>query len=164
MASSLPAWQPFLNKADHNQKLIALLETQGQDGFPDWIVVAMFYKGLHWLSAWLTEQRCPVSAFGSHSSTRATIHYNPRNRPPHPCPVSKSAYNAYIDLYDMSLTARYNGFLDEEGMKSLSNANSASCKQALTVLENFIEGKGLHLTPASIASARAAVAQAEAAR
>lgn len=144
-STSPPAWQRFLNKANHNQKLIELLEAQGEDGFPDWLVTVMFYKGLHWLSAWLTQQSCPSSAFDSHGSTRATIHYNPRNRPPHPCPVSKNAYNAYIDLYDMSITARYDGFLDEEAMKQMSQSDVQNCVQDLSILKGFIEGKGLPL-------------------
>jgi hypothetical protein len=140
-----PAWHAYLNKANHNQKLIDLLETQGTDGFPDWVVVAMFYKGLHWLSAWLTEQKCPRQAFNSHGSTRATIHFNPRVPSSYQFPVSKHTYNAYIDLYDMSITARYDGFLDEEAMKKLSRSEIENAKYDLGIIKNFIEGRGLSL-------------------
>ena len=39
-------WQRFLNQATHNQKLADLLEAQGTDEFPDWVITALFYTGL----------------------------------------------------------------------------------------------------------------------
>ena len=140
------AWKKFLNKANHNQQLVELLEAQGVDGFPDWVAIVLFYKGLHWLSAWLTKQKCPPAGFASHGATRATIHPNPRGTKPTPhIPVSKRAYDAYIELYDLSCNARYEGFVDETAMKELALADIEYCKQDLEILKKFIESKGLPL-------------------
>ncbi|MBG8556156.1 hypothetical protein [Hymenobacter guriensis] len=135
----------YLNKANHNQKLVAVLKDQGRDGFPDWVVIVMFYTGLHWLSAWLTRERCPKAGFSSHSATRSTIHYSPRFKPDTHIPVSKNAYNAYIELYDMSCTARYEGFLDEKAMKAFEMEEIAQSEEALVILKRFLEGKGMSL-------------------
>ena len=139
-------WQRFLNQANHNQKLADLLEAQGTDEFPDWVITALFYKGLHWLSAWLTQQHCPAAGFASHGATRATIHPNPRTKPNLHIPVSKRAYEAYSELYDLSLTARYAGFLNEPAMREMALLNTRRCKQDLETLRQFIEGKGLKLS------------------
>ena len=138
-------WQRFLNQADHNQKLADLLEAQAPNDFPDWVVTALFYKGLHWLSAWLTQQQCPPAGFASHGATRATIHPNPRTKPTPHIPVSKRAYEAYTELYNLSLTARYPGFLSEPAMQTAALNDITRCKQDLEILRQFIESKGLKL-------------------
>ena len=139
--------QAFINKANHNQKLIELLEAQTDSTFPDWVVTALFYKGLHWLGAWLTSENCPRDAFDAHGKMRVLIDYRPRfNKPLVTYPVNKNAYNAYDDLYEFSITARYDGFLNEEAMKKLNQSNVAQCKKSLEIIKSFIEGKGLSLS------------------
>lgn len=139
--------QYFINKAAHNQRLVDLLEGQQSIDFPDWIVTALFYKGLHWLGAWLVNEKCPRDAFDTHGKMRVLIDYRPRpNRPALAFPVNKNSYNAYDDLFEYSITARYDGFLNEDAMKKLNQGNSTQCKRNLEIIKSFIESKGLSLS------------------
>ncbi|HEX8427172.1 hypothetical protein [Hymenobacter sp.] len=143
----MPEWEGYINKAKHNQKLIAFLEEQGEDGFPDWIVVVMFYVGLHWVSAWLSNQGRPKHAFSSHGDMRNLIHPAPKQnqKSQHSIPVSWKVYNAYDELFDFSITARYEGFLDEQGMREQEMEDIEECKKDLAIIKQFIEGKGISL-------------------
>lgn len=136
--------EKYLNKAQHNQKLANFLEAQGEDGFPDWVITASFYVGLHWLCAWLSDQGRPRNSWHSHGDMRRLI--NPEARGEKPSgyiPVNKRTYNAYIELYDLSITSRYDGFLDEATMKEFEQLEIQNAKEALIIIRQFIEGKGI---------------------
>lgn len=137
-------WKIYINKAQHNQKLVKFLEEQGEDGFPDWVVIVMFYVALHWLSAWLASQGRSKLDFGSHSDMRNLIHPAPKPHLKHRnhIPVNWNVYHAYDELFDFSITARYDGFLDEAGMKAQEMQDIQECKIDLTIIKQFIEKKG----------------------
>lgn len=143
----MPEWEGYVNKARHNQRLVAFLEAQGQDGFPDWIVIVMFYVSLHWLSAWLSNQGRPKRAFGTHGDMRNLIHPDPKrqHKPSGHIPVTWNVYNAYDELFDFSRTARYDGFLDEKGMREQEMQDIEDCKTDLAIIKQFIEKKGIAL-------------------
>lgn len=143
----MPEWEGYVNKARHNQRLVAFLEEQGQDGFPDWVVVVMFYVALHWLSAWLSNQGRSKGDFGSHGDMRTLIYPNPKPhlKPKNHIPVTWNVYNAYDELFDLSVTARYNGFLDEDGMREQEMQDIEDCKTDLAIIKQFIEKKGIPL-------------------
>lgn len=141
-------WEGYVNKAKHNQRLAEFLEEQGKDGFPDWVVVVMFYVALHWLSAWVSNQGRPRASFGTHGDMRNLIHYNPnpRYKPADHIPVSRRVYEAYDELFDFSITARYDGFLDEQGMREQEMDDIDECKKDLAIIKQFVEGKGITLS------------------
>ncbi|TGE23513.1 hypothetical protein [Hymenobacter metallicola] len=143
----MPEWEGYVNKAKHNQKLVELLEEQGQDGFPDWVVIVIFYVALHWICAWVSNQGRPRSSFGSHGDMRNLINPNikPHLKSHHYIPVSKRVYEAYDELYDFSRTARYDGFLNEKGMREQEMDDMEECKKNLAIIKDFIVRKGIAL-------------------
>jgi hypothetical protein len=136
----------YLNKARHNQKAADFLESQGDDGFPDWVVTATFYVGLHLLYAWLISQGRPKNIFNSHGDMRRLINPDIRGSKPNGyIPVKRRVYDAYIELYDFSISARYEGFLDEKAMVEFERIERQLAKDNLDIIRQFVMEKGLNI-------------------
>ena len=99
--------QAHLIQARHNEDLIHLLDPDSTD-FPDWVITATFYSGLHYVEAGFNNND---NILHSHMCVRCI---RGRRESVHQARLrllatdySQQAYNAYRNLLDASYISRY---------------------------------------------------------
>ncbi len=93
-APLMPSFDDHIDKAHHNEQLIAPL-SHAQSSFPDWVVVGAFYAALHYVDACLALRNIHPPTHHQRSGYVARVR------------DLKSVYPDYRTLEDVSRDARY---------------------------------------------------------
>ncbi len=92
----MPTIQAHQQQADRNRAFL----DEMPEGYPEWVVTALFYSGLHLLEACLAQQ-------GTHSANHAERASNLRRLRSAPSFQQRRLFDKYQDLYELSRQARY---------------------------------------------------------
>ena len=136
--------QEHIEQARHNAGFLTYLEGQIPDSFFDWKVTVCFYQALHLVRAYLTTQG--IAESNSHDHTLNCINPKVREKPPQHVPLP-DVYQWYFKMHQLSMSARYPGFLHKKGFEQQQRENLQKAKECLTVVKQALAERDFHWEP-----------------
>jgi len=137
--------QEHIEQARYNAGFLAYLEENIPDSFFDWKVTVCFYQALHLVRAYLCTQG--VSESASHDHTLKCINPNAREKPTPHVPMP-DVFRWYFKLHQLSMAARYPGFLHKRGFEQQQRENLHKAQQSLDVIKQALATRNFQWEPA----------------
>jgi hypothetical protein len=130
----------FVIHANHNHRFYESICKDYPDHYFDWKNIALFYVAIHLLKALALHRKKDL---GVH---HFEINDNIRSGPHKPTmPISKTAYDNYMNLFHYSQSARYEGFKSPELFQAArKNDHEHACK-CFRDFRKFIISSGVRL-------------------
>ena len=130
----------FANHANHNHKFYETICTDYPDHFFDWKNIALFYIAIHFIKA-LAKHRNKIIG-----TTHAEINNNLRTGKHNPeMPISKTAYENYMNLFHYSQSARYDGIPNIDLFQKLRKKDHEHACKCFRDLKRFIISAGVKI-------------------
>ena len=98
-----------LTQVKHNEDFLAIIENHCPQTYFDWKVTVVFYSGLHYLRGLEKLRKLDIGI--KHKDL--FYHINP-NKKDALMPVDQAVYDCYSDLFNLSISSRYDGIDDKE--------------------------------------------------
>lgn len=136
--------QEHIEQARHNAGFLAYLEGNIPDSFFDWKVTVCFYQALHLVRAYLYTQGVEEST--SHDHTLRCINPAARDKPTLYVPMP-DVYRWYFKLHQLSMAARYAGFLQKRSFEQQQRESLEKAKHCLTVIRQALTTRNFTWEP-----------------
>ncbi|WP_375559049.1 hypothetical protein ACE193_15060 [Bernardetia sp. OM2101] len=133
--------QNHLEQAKHNQELLNEMETVFPQKFFDWKITITFYIAIHYLQALADYKGIEIGQ--THNDIERNV--NPNSRWIPTMRISIGAWREYKNLFQYSLTARYDGIEDREIFEELKKLDYIECKKHLDNFKKYIKSQGLDI-------------------
>lgn len=127
--------QDHIEQARHNAGFLAYLEGNVPDAFFDWKVTVCFYEALHLVRAFLYTQGVTDST--SHDHTLSCINPRAREKPSKHVPLP-DVFQYYYKMHQLSMAARYPGFLHKREFEQQQRASLQKAKDCLEVIKQAL--------------------------
>ncbi|AFM04445.1 HEPN domain-containing protein [Bernardetia litoralis DSM 6794] len=133
--------QNHLEQAKHNQEFLSEMETAFPQKFFDWKITISFYVAIHYLQALADHKGIEIGQ--THNDIERNVNpnscWNPRMQ------ISTGAWREYKNLFQYSLTARYDGIEDKEIFEELKRLDYIECIKHLDNFKKYIKSQGLNI-------------------
>ena len=134
--------QNHLEQAKHNQELLSEMEIKFPQRFFDWKITVSFYTALHYLQALADKRNIEIGQ--THNDIERNV--NPNSRWTPVMRISNGAWGNYKELFQYSLTARYDGVEEDiEQFEILRQLDYLECKKHLDNFKKYIKSQGLDI-------------------
>lgn len=136
--------QEHIEQAQHNAGFLTYLEGNIPESFYDWKVTVCFYQALHLVEAYLCTQGAGDS--GSHHDTLNCINPKVRDKPAKYMPMP-GVYSFYFKMHQMSMAARYPGFLQKRAFERQQCENFEKAKECLAAIKQDLVKRNFRWEP-----------------